>query len=336
MCNNSKKEWPLISVIIPVRNEGRFIGRTIDYITDQDYPRDKLEIIIVDGQSNDNTREIVNEKINDDSRISLYLNPKRLSSAARNIGVKKAKGSIVTFIDGHIYIDNQTLLKNIAVLMDDKQVSVLSRPQFLDTPENSDFQKAVSAARKSLFGHGLDSTIYLKEEKYVDPTSSAASYKSEVFEKAGFFDENFDAAEDLEFNYRVGASGFTSFSSMKVAVYYYPRDDFKSLFKQMMRYGIGRFRFFKKHKKDYGSGAALLAISLVTMLILSILSLFSALAAGFWIICILTYLIASVLGSLSALRENNVKTALYLPMIYPVIHAGLALGFLKAAFSFNK
>ena len=226
-------------MVLPIRNEANFIAKTIKQLQEQVYPRDRLEILVVVGYSHDNTAAIVQEIAAQDERVRYLHNPKLWSSSARNIGAKEATGDIITYIDGHTYIDNDQLLINIARLIAEKEVSVLSRPQFLDTPENTTFQKAVSLARKSALGHGLDSTIYSDEDMYVNPTSAGASYKREVFDKVGYFDEQFDASEDYEFNYRVAQAGYRAFTSLQLAVYYYPRKSFGTLFKQMTRYGTG-------------------------------------------------------------------------------------------------
>ncbi len=332
MSNQVEYKWPPISVIIPVRNEEKFIGQTLQYLIQQDYPREKVEIIVVDGRSDDSTRRVVEVIATRDARVILLGNPKRISSAARNIGIKAARGDIITFIDGHVYIDSDQLLMNTAILMNERKVSVLSRPQFLDTPDNGFFQKAVALARKSAFGHGLDSTIYLEEEKMVDPTSSGASYKREVFEKAGYFDESFDAAEDVEFNYRVSQAGFESFSSPKLAVYYYPRNNLRSLFRQMTRYGIGRFRFLRKHGQGISSGALILALFYLGLILLVLLSiLFDRLlpVAG---IFLALYIAANLISSLIAALKRGMRYLLVLPVIYLTIHFGLAWGFINEAF----
>jgi glycosyltransferase involved in cell wall biosynthesis len=245
---------PMISVIIPARNEEGFIGDTISMLLRQDYPSDRMEVIVVDGMSDDRTPEIVKEVSAVDSRVRFFENPHRLSSGARNIGAKNARGEIITYIDAHVHIDNDQLLKNTALLMRSHNLDVLSRPQFLDTPGITPFQDAVALARKAHLGHGLDSTIYLSEDKYVEPYSSGASYTKKVFETIGYFDEAFDAAEDAEFNYRCGKAGFRSFTSMKLAVHYYPRETLQGLFRQMKRYGTGRMRLYRKHKAGVASG----------------------------------------------------------------------------------
>lgn len=333
MSNQAEYELPRISVIIPVRNEEKFIGQTLRYLLNQDYPREKMEIIVVDGESSDSTREIVEKIAKADTRAKLLDNAMRLSSAARNIGIKAATGDIITFVDGHVYIDNDRLLKNTAILMHEKNVSVLSRPQFLDTPENGFFQKTVASARKSIFGHGLDSTIYLKEDKFVDPTSSGASYKKEIFDKVGYFDESFDAAEDLEFNYRVGRAGLKSFTSRRLAVFYFPRDTFRGLLTQMVRYGIGRFRFLKKHRQGVSSGALILALFFVGLLLLTFLSFLSNRLFPFLMIYIGIYIAANLASSLLVALKHDVRYLPLLPTVYLTIHIGLAWGFVREALS---
>jgi succinoglycan biosynthesis protein ExoA len=324
-------DWPMISVVVPVRNEAQFIARTLEYILSQDYPADKLEVLVVDGQSDDGTVAIVQGIASADPRVKLLENPKRLSSAARNIGAKAAAGEIITFIDGHVYIDDDRVLKNTALLMDEKQISVLSRPQFLDTPDNTFFQKAVSLARKSAFGHGLDSTIYSNDEDYVDPTSSGASYKREVFEKVGYFDESFDAAEDVEFNYRVGKAGFQSFTSPDLAVYYYPRGSLKSLFKQLTRYGVGRFRFMQKHREAIASGALIPPAYFALLVLFLLLSIVIPAFRPLLQVWIGLYILGNILSSVMVAMEKGIEYLMVLPAIYFCIHAGLAWGFISEA-----
>ena len=321
----------MISVVIPVRNEERYIARTIRYLLEQDYPADKLEIIVVDGRSDDTTRARVEEIIAGDSRLRLLDNPRKLSSAGRNIGLAAAGGEIITFIDGHVYIANNQLLKSTVVLMAENNVSVLSRPQFLDTPDNNLFQRAVAAARKSKLGHGLDSTIYLKNDMSVDPTSSGASYKREIFKDVGHFDETFDAAEDVDFNYRVSQAGYKSFTSIKLAVYYFPRDTVKGLFRQMARYGTGRFRLFRKHREAVASGAMMLALFFVILTALIIATLFFRPLLPFLAIYAGVYLLTVLTSSVIVAFSDEVRCLPLLPVMYLAIHFGLVYGIIKEA-----
>ncbi len=222
--NTTWESLPKISVVIPVKNEAANLERTVSGLLSQSYPNGFLEILIIVADSSDKTNEIVQGLSAKHSTIRVYHNPQSVSAAARNIGIKNARGDIILFVDGHTYIDNNQLLLNTAKLMRTHGVSVLSRPQFLRTPYNNFIQNAVSLARESVIGHASDSTIYERQEAYVDPSSAGATYEKEIFNTVGIFDEDFDACEDVEFNFRVAQAGYRAFTSLKLGVYYIPRD----------------------------------------------------------------------------------------------------------------
>jgi GT2 family glycosyltransferase len=325
-------EYPKITVVIPIRNEAKFIAQTLNYILTQDYPADRMEIIVADGYSTDGSSEIVQKIAESDPRVRWFPNPVQLSSAGRNIGAKAATGDIIMYVDGHTYIDNDQLLKNTAMLMKLREVSVLSRPQYLETPDNSTFQKAVALARRSVIGHGLDSTIYTDEDMYVNPASSGATYKREVFDRVGYFDEQFDASEDYEFNYRVAKAGYQAFTSLSLAVYYYPRATPGALFQQMARYGAGRFRLFRKYPETLGLGTLAPVLFTLGIILLPLLSwLVSDWFGAFFFVMYGVY-VASILISALILAEKNGAANLFLiPPIYVCIHAGLGYGFIVEA-----
>jgi len=321
--------FPKITVVIPIKNEAKYIATTIRQILEQDYPLDKIEIIVAYGESDDNSTEIVSEIAKKDSRVRLFSNLVGLASGGRNVGIKNATGDIITFIDGHTHIDNNQLLKNTAQLMAEKDVSVLSRPQFLDTPDNDFMQKGIALARKSAIGHGLDSTIFADGDMYVNPISSGASYRRELFEEIGLYDERLDACEDVEFNYRVAEAGYKSFTSMKLAVFYYPRASLSRLFEQMKRYGTGRFRLARKHPKTLSLSTLLPAFFTAGMPIIGVLSILSNATLFLFVTLLSIYVLIILVGSFAVSLRKGIKFLLILPLIYPTIHAGLGWGFLS-------
>ncbi len=322
-------ELPLLSAIIPARNEEPFIAETIGYLLNQDYPPDKVEILVVVAASADKTEEVVRRIAAGEPRVKFLRNPYRLSSGARTLGARMSSGEIVIFIDGHVYIDNNQLFRSTVRLMKERQVSILSRPQLLDTPYNSFFQRAVSLARNSWIGHGRDSTIYLREDRYVDPSSSGASYRREVFAKVGYFDLSFDACEDVEFNHRCSEAGFQSFTSMELAVYYYPRSSLPTLFRQMTRYGAGRFRLAHKHPETL-SIATLFPLFLITGLPLIGLSCFAWPTMFYpFSILVLVYLLTILSCSVVLAAGHGWCYSFALPAVYATLHAGLGWGFLS-------
>lgn len=242
-------EPAFITIVMPVRNEERFIADTLQQLLGQDYPADRFEIIVADGMSDDATRKIVMNIASQHPQVRLLDNPRQRSSAGRNIGFKNGKGDIFLVVDGHCFIPDNQLLKNTAACLEKSGADCLGRPQPLDPPGLTEFQKAVALARASKLGHGGDSLIFGEYEGFASPVSNGAAYKKEVFEKAGYLDEAFDACEDVEFNYRVEQAGYTCYTSPKLTIRYYPRENLRGLFRQMTRYGSGRRRFTRKHPK---------------------------------------------------------------------------------------
>ena len=322
-------EFPRLTVVIPACNEERYISRTIQYLLAQDYPPDRLELLVGIADSTDHTEEVVKKIAAGELRIKWFRNPYRLSSGARTLGAQRAAGEIIIFVDGHVYIDNNQLFRNTVRLMREKQVSVLSRPQPLDTPDNSFFQRAVSFARSSALGHARDSTIYLKNEGYVSPSSSGASYRREVFEKVGYFDLCFDACEDVDFNYRCSKAGLRSYISMDLAVYYYPRASLSSLFRQMARYGAGRYRLALKHPATLSIGTMIPFLMTVGLPLLGLLGLLWPVLLYPFGFLALAYVFGVLLFSTALSIRHGWAFLPAFCVIFPAIHLGLGWGFLR-------
>ena len=326
------QELPLVSVVVPVRNEEKFISRTLTQIVEQDYPRDKLEILVVDGMSEDGTEEIVKEIAKQYQFVKLLENPQRLSSSGRNIGVRNSKGDILIFIDGHCYIPSGLFLRGMVDIFEKTQAFCLCRPAPPNPPDISSFQSAVALARNSFLGHGLDSTIYTQKEGWVDPVSSGAIYKREIFEKVGCFDESFDACEDVEFNFRIREAGLRGYTSPELTILYYPRDNLRGLFRQMWRYGQGRLKFMRKHKNAISLGQLIPSIFIALLPFLFVVGLFKMYFIDVFFLLLCCYVLAVFYFSLRLSTEHGWKYILHLPWIYFVIHFGLGLGFIGGFF----
>lgn len=337
-------ETAFITVVMPVRNEERFIAETLGQLLRQDYPADRYEIIVADGLSDDRTREIVRDIREQHFQIKLLDNPKYLSSAGRNVGFKNGKGDYFLVVDGHCFIPDNQLFKNVAECFEKSASDCLGRPQPLDPPGLTRFQNVVAMARGSKLGHGGDSLIYGEFEGYASPVSNGAAYRRDVFEKIGYVDENFDACEDLEFNYRVEKAGLKAYTSPKLTVRYYPREDLKGLFRQMVRYGRGRFRFIRKHPEAVTLNQLVPAAFVAGLMLLAVFGLVSLVAMGgavtesrsFDVTKLMSvphlFYAVLVLAESVRLAKNNKWTGLSaLPMVFFTIHFGLGYGFVVEA-----
>jgi len=319
-----------LAVVMPVRNEEKYIGQTLDQLYLQDFPMDRLEIVIADGNSTDNTRDIAQSYINRFGSLKVINNPKQLPSSGRNVGVKNSSAPYILILDGHTYLPTKNLLKSVVEIFENTQADCLCRSQPLNPPDINEFEKTVSICRASDLGHNPDSDIYSDFEGSVDPTSSGAMYQRGVFDQIGYFDEEFDACEDVDFNHRVKEAGLKSYLSPALRVLYYPRSTITGLWTQMTRYGMGRFNFSKKHS-IFTPTHWIAAGLVVGLLFLMILSFFSSQFLNLFRMGVSVYLLIVI--SYSAFlyfKEKHFGCLLYGILIFPTIHFGLGFGFLKA------
>lgn len=333
---------PFITLVMPVRNESRFIKGTIHQILAQDYPPDRFEIIVADGMSDDTTRAIVTEIAAQHPQVRMLDNPARRSSAGRNVGFKNGKGDIFLVVDGHCYIPDNQLLNNTVACLEKSGAACLGRPQPLDPPGLTEFQKAVALARASKLGHGGDSLIFGTYEGFASPVSNGATYRREVFDKVGYVDETFDACEDVEFNYRVEQAGFTCYTSPALTVRYYPRENLRGLMRQMIRYGTGRRTFTRKHPAALTLNQLIPAGFVVGLLITVSLLVVEALSGGAiggpLPLTLLTssllllygfYVLIILVESVRIAAKNGWQYLRWLPFIIFTVHFGLGWGFVR-------
>ncbi len=318
---------PRLSVVLPVLDEARFLPGTLDRLLDQSLDPVRYELLVVDGGSTDGTREIVRRYEASHSQVRLLDNPARRSSAGRNVGWRAARGEFVLFVDGHVYLPGRDLLQDCLRAFEAGR-QVLARPQPLDPPGLTPFQRSVALARASWLGHQAGSQIFNEREGEVDPSSSGAGYSRALLEQLGGYDERFDACEDVEFNERVKARGLMALTSPRFAVKYYPRADLGSLWRQVERYGRGRARLWRKHPATLG-----VAVPLPTMFFLAVFALsiggmaFPALgitSVAMELIYAATVAAASVQVQMSAREPVSASS---LPLIFVVTHLGFAWGF---------
>lgn len=319
-----------VSVVLPVRNEGRFIGSVLEELAEQDFPREDYEVIVVDGESTDDTIAIALKYRDRFDRFQIIENPKRISAAARNLGLHAATGEFVLYIDGHCRIPSKRLLADMVSIFCQNNVDVLCRPQPQTAGPQTYFQQAVSLARSSALGHALDSTIYSDKERIAPAASSGAMYRRNVFDKVGEFDEHFDACEDVEFNTRIDKAGLKAMISPKLTIEYAARTSLRGLFRQLYRYGYGRWQLFRKHPSTLGVGTLIPVLFVLGIFVLPFAWLVSLKAGLIVSVPYVFYLITTCAISLGIARKNRKSLIIILPFIFFTIHLAFGLGFIAA------
>ncbi|MCM8792653.1 MAG: glycosyltransferase [Candidatus Omnitrophica bacterium] len=230
-------DYPLVSIVIPVKNEAEILKRCLNSLLNLDYPRDSLEIIVADGNSSDET-----PKVAESFGAKVVFNEKEVVVSGRNVGFKASRGDLVAFTDADCTFDSRWL-KNSLKYFEMPRVGGVGGPTLLPE-ESSDFEKAVDLI--FLLAEKFSATAHRKEvssfREVDDLAGCNAIYKREVLEKVMPIEEVFLTAEDVWMNYRIRHFGFRLIMAEDVYVWHYRRSSPKRFLRQVYRFSIGRIQ----------------------------------------------------------------------------------------------
>jgi len=227
-----KNNLPFVSVIIPAHNEETEISDAIEALLRQNYPKNKIEIIIVDDNSTDRTREVVSKY-----PVKLFLHAEnRGAGAARNTGIKNARGDIVAFTDAH-NIANENWLTNLLKHYDDQDLGGVGGADYV-VFDTTNWKRRIILECMSL---------YAGSKKMATTSGSNQSFRKSILEKIGGYDENLLKSQEAEINWRVEKAGYKIEFEPNAKVYLKSRDTFKGFIKQGFFYGWGASHIVSKH-----------------------------------------------------------------------------------------
>jgi glycosyltransferase involved in cell wall biosynthesis len=236
---------PFVTIAMPCFNEERHIEACIRSVQAQDYPRDRVEILIADGRSSDRTREILARLAESDPRIRVVDNPDRLQAPGMNRIIHQARGDVIVRMDVHCEYAPGYVSACIDVMRrtgaDNVGGAQRARPV-------TRFQRALCAALQSPLGVGGAAYRSADKEGYVD-TVFLGAFRRSVFEAVGLYDERAVTNEDAELNQRLLDAGGKIYLSRDIEVHYTPRDSLRKLAVQYFKYGKGRARTLLKHRR---------------------------------------------------------------------------------------
>jgi glycosyltransferase involved in cell wall biosynthesis len=317
------QDSPFVTIIMPIRNEADFIERAIKSVLDNDYPAGKMEILVVDGMSDDGTRDIVARLSKQDSRIKMLDNQKRITPAAMNIGLKAARGEMFIRVDGHVEIPVDFISKSIRCLHEHPQAWVAGG--YIKTVADSFTGKSIAAAMQSPIGVGNSRFRLGDYEGWVDTLAFGAHHKW-VVDKIDYFDEELVRNQDDEFNLRIILAGGKIWMSKSIQSTYFSRGSLRKLWKQYFQYGFWRIRTLQKHKKPAGFRQI---IPLLFVLLLLLTGLAGFLFKSFWILLAIEaalYVLALVIGTLDVGRKSGWQYTPLAPVVFAVLHFAYGLG----------
>ena len=317
---NFQERVPLVSVIVPVRNEQEHIIQCLTSILGNDYPQECLEILVVDGMSTDRSREIIRRYAQDSPRIRLVDNPKRIQAAAMNIGIREAKGDVIIRIDAHTVYGSDYISQCVKLLQDTVAANVGGVQHAVGT---NYVTSAIALAITSPFGVGDAKFRYASEHAWVDTVYLGAWHKR-TLEAVGGFAEEWVINEDYELNYRLRRNGGKILLAPQVRCQYRVRESLYGLAHQYFWYGVWRVKTMVAHPGSVRWRQLVpplfVASFLISLASLPLLGAWGLVIPGF-------YAMATVTASVHGARRGGWRYLPVLPAVFGTLHFSWGTGF---------
>lgn len=331
---------------MPIRNESRYIQRSLSAVMAQDYPPDRIEILVVDGMSEDGTRDIVRSMVEGlrvgkngvfdpgtlkARDVRIIDNPQRIVSTGFNIALRQARGDVVIIVGGHCELEPDYVRRCVGVLRD-TSAHCVGGP--MATVGETWVARGIAMALSSFFGVGGAAFRQSgKRRGYVD-TVAFGAYRREVFDTIGVFDEELVRNQDDEFNFRLIQAGGRIWLDPAIRSVYLSRNNLLSLWHQYFQYGFYKVLVICKRRalpswRHPVAGAFVLGL---------VGSLFVALLTGqpLWALSVAgPYAFANTLASVWTARKD-IRTLPILPLANATIHLAYGLGSLLGLWRWRK
>jgi cellulose synthase/poly-beta-1,6-N-acetylglucosamine synthase-like glycosyltransferase len=321
MCINNK---PFVSIIIPCRNEEKFIGKCLDSIIAQDYLKDKLEVLVVDGMSDDGTRAIVEGYTDRYSFVKLVNNPKKITPSALNLGIRCAKGEVIVRMDAHAEYP-QTYISTCIDYLDRTGADVVGGPVITLPGADTLIANSIALATSHPFGVGNSKFRTSKQNGYVD-TVPFGAYRRDVFKEVGLFDECLVRNQDNELSSRIIDSGGKIYLTPELTAYYYNQSTISGLLKQALRTGMWNIVTIKIKPAAFRWRHFIPFLFVTALLVLGLFSMFYSPMQFTFIALVGLYGGAAVVGAIQIGLKRGMKYMWILPVVFLFYHVFYGLG----------
>ncbi len=312
------------SIVIPCFNEEKYIGSCIKSILVQNYDSSLIEIIIIDGESEDGSLNIIKNLQQDFPNVKLFSNPSKKTAISLNIGIKNSMSEVIIILGAHTVLDKNFIFYNNKILNEQKVVACGGTQLNIG---DTYIQKVIGLTMESPFAMASSSYRWSKNEQYVD-TVVYAAYKRYLFDDVGYFEEDYTISEDAEFNWRIRKAGYKIYYSPKIITYYYPRKTIGKFLKQMFKYGILRVNVQKKHIDSIKIMHLIPPIFVMSLILFVILLIANVIDINVIIIILLLYFGLNIIVSSTSVSSKKLKYLIFIPILTFLLHFFWGIGFL--------
>lgn len=313
-----------VAIVIPTLNEERFISRCLDSIIKQTFKFEKMDVMIIDGGSNDKTKDIVAKYQKSHQNIRFIENKKKIQSVAFNIGLKKSTAPYIIRLDAHAEYDSKYISLCIENLkQDEKRGNVGGRCNILP------FNQSVWAQTNAILNHsrfGIGGAAFrVSKEAHNTDSVPFGAFPRKIIEKIGGMREDLPRGEDNEYNSRIRKAGYKIFFDPNIISSYFARPTLGASCKQMYANGnsIGYLYYIDREA---------IGIRHLVPLLFVVSGLFSIIISVLWspfcyVFCggLALYLIADAIASIMGAKDN-VKCTLPLFILFFCVHVSYGMG----------
>ena len=317
----------LISVVIPCRNEVKHIAACVESLLQSDYPR--LEILVVDGMSNDGTREVLSKLAQNHPQVRVVDNPKQLTPYAFNLGIEQARGEYIQIVGSRNTLAKDYVAKLVQVLEAQPEVACVGGD--CQHTFETEAGRWISYAMESWFGVGGSNFRVQQQDGFVD-TVGIPLFRRSVFQEVGLFDEELTRNQDDDFSYRLIQAGKKIFYRHDAKVLYLVRGSLKKAFQQYFQYGYFKV-FVNRKNKSITTLRQLVPFFFVLFLGLGFIGSFLHILLAYSYISILGLYL--VLGFIAAGEfTQSLGARLKIQWAIFILHMGYGCGYIRGFIDF--
>lgn len=318
--------FPLVSLIVPMRNEAEHIGQCLDSLINQDYPADQLEFLVIDGNSIDKSASIVQSYTANHSNIRLLSNPRKITPTALNIGVQAAHGNLIVPVSAHSVLPSDYVRQCVRCIertgADNVGGLLITMPRGMSSEA-----RLVQALTTHRFGVGNADYRLNASERPAD-TVPYGCYRQEVFERIGWFDERLVRNQDYEFNRRLLHAGGLIWRNPAIWVFYHNQGTLLGLLHQALFTGkynpwmwyLAPYSFASRHAIP-----GFFVLGLMVILGLTAITVYAWAALAFIII---SYYSLAIVASWQQARRHGFWMLPLLPFLFFAYHVAYGIGIL--------
>ena len=324
---------PKVSIIIPTYNRCDRLGKALLSLNELDYDKNKLEVIVVNDGSKDNTEKVVKETSKKLSyKLKYFYQKNKKLSAARNLAINNSSGEIIVSVDDDMLFPKEWLKKLIKPL-EKRDFGAVGGPSICPSFATT-FQRSVDHCMTTSFV-GTGGMIGTTKKSFVKywPRGGNMAIKKDVLDEVGLFDEKFIPSEEIDLDRRIEKAGYKLGLVKDAIVWHLPRTSLKGFLKQIFSRGFMKIQFMKRHKGTFEwlYFAPMFGVLWLTMFFL--LSFINNIASKIFTATLVLYALILFLDAFIALKRiKKLRVLILVPFLMFMQHFTYGIGTIYGLF----